>query len=189
MVYERGRPPMPSQPWFAHDPLVERPLVIEEFPLISNQARQQRASYLDARKSKAWAVAPGGTSTAQFGQTSEDEAVRRSLENCGLNAGVPCLIVAIDDMFVVPVPKTMKVTGFFSTRRDDIAPEMRDAVAQRLAATRGWSAVALGTSGHPGVATKAANEQDAVSEALADCAKRDRNCHVVAIGPFAVVPR
>jgi adenylate cyclase len=189
VIYERGRPPMPPQPWVTHDPLVERPFALGELPIVSEQSKQ-RSGYPEARKSKAWAIAPGGSSIAQYGQATQEEAVRRSLENCGLYAGVPCLVVAVDDMFVVPIPSTMKVSGFFSTKRDDIVPELRDAVAQRLgAATGGWSAVALGTSGHPGLATKTANEQDAITGALAECAKRDRNCHVIAIGPFAVEPK
>jgi adenylate cyclase len=35
---------------------------------------------------------------------------------------------------------------------------------------------------------KAANERDAVNDALDQCVKRDSNCHVVAIGPFSVGP-
>jgi len=52
----------------------------------------------------------------------------------------------------------------------------------------GWNAVAVGTSGRPGLALRASNEQDAVNAALNDCAKRDSNCHVIAIGPFEVGP-
>jgi adenylate cyclase len=33
-----------------------------------------------------------------------------------------------------------------------------------------------------------ASEQEAVAGALADCARHDRNCHVVAVGPFSVEP-
>ena len=32
----------------------------------------------------------------------------------------------------------------------------------------------------------AANEQDAIAGAMADCAKRDSACRVIGIGPFAV---
>jgi hypothetical protein len=35
---------------------------------------------------------------------------------------------------------------------------------------------------------KAANEQNAVNEALGNCVRRDDDCHVIAIGPFAVGP-
>ncbi len=50
------------------------------------------------------------------------------------------------------------------------------------------NAVAVGVAGRPGLALKAANEQDAVNEALGSCVKRDSDCHVIAIGPFAVGP-
>jgi adenylate cyclase len=35
---------------------------------------------------------------------------------------------------------------------------------------------------------KAASEQNAVNDALGNCVKRDSECHVIAIGPFAVGP-
>jgi adenylate cyclase len=48
--------------------------------------------------------------------------------------------------------------------------------------------VAVGAQGRPGLGLKASNEQNAVNDALADCAKRDSNCRVIAIGPFTVGP-
>lgn len=71
--------------------------------------------------------------------------------------------MVLDDVFVVPVPTTMKVTGFFRASGNSvIAPEARDDVARKLA--------------------------DAVNDALGECVKRDSDCHVVAIGPFSVGP-
>ena len=70
-----------------------------------------------------------------------------------------------------------------------IAPDARGDVARRLAnVSSGWNAVAVGAAGRPGLALKATNEQDAVNEALGNCVKRDSDCHVIAIGPFAVGP-
>jgi hypothetical protein len=67
--------------------------------------------------------------------------------------------------------------------------DARDDLARKLAdASSGWNAVAVGTSGRPGLALKAANEQNAVNEALGNCVKHDSDCHVIAIGPFAVGP-
>ncbi|MET3842096.1 class 3 adenylate cyclase [Bradyrhizobium sp. OAE829] len=60
---------------------------------------------------------------------------------------------------------------------------------RRLAdAASGWSAVAVGAARRPGLGLKQASEQAAVNEALSDCAKRDSDCRVVAIGPFTVGP-
>jgi adenylate cyclase len=100
------------------------------------------------------------------------------------------MIVAIDDTFVVPVPTTSRVTGFFrADKNTSIAADARDDVTRKLAdASSGWNAVAVGTSGRPGLALRAASEQGAVSEALGNCTRRDSDCHVIAIGPFAVGP-
>jgi adenylate cyclase len=112
------------------------------------------------------------------------------LKSCGVVAGVPCMVMVLDDVFVVPVPTTMKVTGFFRASGNSvIAPEARDDVARKLAdASYGWNAVAVGQAGRPGLALKAANERNAVNDALGECVKRDSDCHVVAIGPFSVGP-
>jgi adenylate cyclase len=100
------------------------------------------------------------------------------------------MIVAADDAFVVPVPTTLKAIGFFhADRHPSIATDARDDVARKLAdAPSGWNAVAVGTSGRPGLALKANTEQNAVNEALGNCVKHDSDCHVIAIGPFAVGP-
>jgi hypothetical protein len=116
--------------------------------------------------------------------------VRRTLETCGSLAGVPCLVVAVDEVFVVPVPTIMKPTGLFKAAdNSSIAADARTDVAHQLAeASSGWNAVAVGSSGRPGLALKASNEQDAVNGALSDCTRRDSNCRVIAIGPFEVGP-
>jgi adenylate cyclase len=66
---------------------------------------------------------------------------------------------------------------------------VREDVVRSLAqAANGWNAVAVGTQGRPGLGLKATSEQNAIDHALASCAKRDTNCHVIAIGPFTVGP-
>ena len=66
-----------------------------------------------------------------------DEAMRRTLESCGGIAGVPCMIVALNDNFVVPIPTSLKVTGFFKAAGNTtISADARDDVARRLARRR-----------------------------------------------------
>jgi hypothetical protein len=123
------------------------------------------------------------------GAPSPDESMRRALESCGAIAGAACMIVAVDDNFVVPIPSLFKVTGFFHAASNaSIAADARDDVVRRLADGMGWNAVAVGTTGRPGLGLKAADEQTAVNTALAECTKRDSDCHVIAIGPFTVGP-
>ena len=191
MVYPHGRPPMPPLPWIRHDPSTEKPFAAKDMPLVRDPARPgSRAITCRRTKTKAIAIGPGGQFFFDFGHEPSRKSARRILENCGAVVGVACMIVVVDDVFVVPVPTTMKVTGFFrAASNPSIAPDARDDVARKLAdASIGWNAVAVGVGGRPGSALKAANEQNAVNDALGNCVKRDSDCHVIAIGPFAVGP-
>jgi adenylate cyclase len=191
VVYPHGRPPMPPTPWVKHDQIIEKPFAAKDVPLARDSGKTRLESgYTTGRKTKAIALGPGGQFFFYTNQESAEEATRRTLEGCGAVAGVPCMIVALDDGFVVPVPTTLKATGFFrATGTSSIAPDSRQDVARRLTeASTGWNAVAVGASGRPGLALGASNEQDAVNDALGNCVKHDSDCHVIAIGPFSVGP-
>src|SRR5580704_7624319 len=188
IVYAGGRPPMPPTPWVRHDPATTRPLVANDIPLLRPAGKAAvEKTYLPGRAPKALALGPVGGFHFVSNQDSADEAVRRVLELCGNNAGVPCLVLAVNDDFVVPIPLTMKVVGFFQpASAAAIAPELRDDVTRRLANGSGWTAVATGAAGRVGAMVGAASEQDAIAGAMADCAKHDSACRVIGIGPFAV---
>jgi len=191
VVYPHGRPPLPPLPWFKRDPVTEKPFAPTAMPFMRDQGRTRLENvYMPGKKSKAISAGPGGVFIFYTDGASVSEVVRRSLETCGALASVPCMVVAIDDLFVVPVPTIMKPTGMFRAGENpSIASDARDDVARQLAeASTGWSAIAVGSSGRPGMAVKAASEQDAVNGALANCTQRDSNCHIIAIGPYTVGP-
>jgi adenylate cyclase len=191
VVYPHGRPPMPPQPWIRRDPSTERPFAVNEVPLIRDVGKAKlESTFPQSHKPRTLAIGPGGQFTFITNSETVEESARRSLESCAAAARVPCMIVAADDDFVVPVPTLMKVTGFFhAASNSSILFDAREDVARKLAeASNGWSAVAVGTQGRPGVGVKEASEQNALNEALANCAKRDTDCHVIAIGPFTVGP-
>jgi hypothetical protein len=192
VVYPHGRPPLPQWPWVRHDPSIERPFVAKDLPLIADNYKAQFANmFPQAKTSKSIAVASNGLFYYHAGAESTEDAARRSLESCGALAGVACMIVALDDVFVAPVPATSKATGFFDAATNSwIARDARNEVANKLAdASTGWNVVAVGAAGRPGLALKGNNEALAVSAALADCAKHDSDCHVISIGPFTVQPK
>jgi adenylate cyclase len=191
VIYPHGRPPMPSLPWIRRDPSVEKPFAAKDMPLVRDPGKARLESiYAPGKKSKSIALGPGGQFIFYIGGETTGESVRRTLESCGAIANVACMIVAIDDTFVAPLPTAFKVTGFFQAAgNSSIAADAREDVARKLAgASSGWNAVAIGASGHPGLALKAANERNAVSESLGNCARLDSNCHIIAIGPFSVEP-
>lgn len=190
VVYPHGSPPMPPQPWVRHDPMTERPFASKDFPMLRDQAKTRvETIYAPAAKSRSVALGPGGQYYMVLGASSVDETARRSLESCGAIAGSSCMIVAVDDNFVVPIPTLLKPNGFFHAATNaSIVADARNDVVRKLGEGMGWNAVAVGTAGRPGLGLKAADEQTAVNDALADCVKHDSDCHVIAIGPFTVGP-
>jgi adenylate cyclase len=191
VVYPHGRPPVPALPWIRRDSLIERPFATKDVPMLREAAKARlETAFAPARKSKSLAIGPAGQFYFNVGLETVQESVRRSLELCGAAVGVPCMLVAVDDVFVVPVPTLMRAIGFFHPAADSSIPaDARDDVVRRLAeAPTGWSAVAVGSAGRPGLGLKATNEQDAINGAIAECAKRDGSCRVIAIGPFTVAP-
>ena len=190
-VYAHGKPPLPPSPWIRHDPAIEKPFVSKEAPLVRDAAKtRMENNYVPAKRTKSIAIGPGGQFFFNFGHDTIEESARQNLEACGAAAGVPCMIVAVDDAFVVPIPTSVKVIGFFKPADNSaIASGERGDVARKFAdASSGWNVVAVGTAGRPGLGLNASSEQAAVNAALGDCARRDSDCHVIAIGPFAVGP-
>jgi TIR domain len=190
VVYKAGRPPMPPEPWVQDDPSVARPFVPDQAPIIPDGRRPDMQTYANARAPKALAISSAGSFAWRYGNASQDEAVRRALEICGAISHFACLLVAVDNSFVVPVPTTMKAIGFFHAATEPlITAELRPDVVRRLGnAARGWNVVAVGTSGKPNLALKGGAEQSAVDEALEKCRAVDRECRIIAIGPFRVAP-
>jgi adenylate cyclase len=168
-----------------------QPFAAKNVPLVRDAGKARLENvYAPARKNKAVAIGPGGALFFPIALDSVEEAVRRALESCGGIAGAPCIVVALNDDFVVPIPASFKVTGLFNvTGNSSISADARSDVMRRLAdAAGGWNAVATGTAGRPGLGLHAPTEQAAVNAALAECVRRDSNCQVIAIGPFTVGP-
>ncbi|MDD1522774.1 MULTISPECIES: adenylate/guanylate cyclase domain-containing protein [Bradyrhizobium] len=190
IVYTHGKPPMPPPPYVRHDAMIERPFASKDFPIVREPQKVRIENiFAPAAKSRSVALSPGGQYFMVLGASSADDAAKRSLESCGAIAGVACMVVAVDDNFVVPIPTLFRITGFFNAASNSsIVAEARGEVVRKLGDATGWNAVAVGTSGRAGLGLKAADEQTAVNSALADCAKRDSDCHVIAIGPFTVGP-
>ena len=190
IVYTHGKPPMPPPPYFRHDPMTERPFASKDFPMVRDPAKVRLENmFAPAQKSRAVALGPGAQYFMVLGTSSPEESSRRALESCGAIAGDACMIVAVDENFVVPIPTLLRANGFFHAASNaSILAEARADVVRRLGEAMGWNAVAVGTAGRPGLGLKAADEQTAVNTALADCAKHDSECHVIAIGPFTVGP-
>jgi hypothetical protein len=91
---------------------------------------------------------------------------------------------------VIPIPQSARPVAIARVETmNAIAPELRASLAADLrAATSGWNAVAVGTSGQIGTRLGAKSEREAVDGAVAECDRKDRACRVMVIGPFVVEP-
>ena len=187
VVTHRSSPTMPSTPWI-RNPSVERPFVAAEFPMSRPEWKDKAKPYRGWPRSKALVIAPTGFWYVTFAQSSPEEAMRRTLERCGYLLGLACMVLAVDDTFVIPVPTLAKAVGFYRPEAlFGVRPQTRTDVAWQLAnATEGWNAVAVGSLGQAGIKVGAASERGAVDGAMEDCAKHDRNCRIAVIGPFLV---
>jgi class 3 adenylate cyclase len=192
VIYAGGRPPLPPEPWVVRNALIERPFTGKDIPFLNDKARAVVAKWygISGLYAKALAVSPRGSVAYYRNQASPEEAMRRALEACASSGGIPCMVVAVNDSFVLPIATSMKIVGLFRAQDNPaLAPETRDNVARRIAnAPGGWSAVAAGSAGRPGLSLNADNEQAAIDGALAECSRQDRNCRIIAVGPFSVEP-
>jgi hypothetical protein len=189
VVTRRSRPPMPPDPWVVRNPAIERPFVAAQVPLAPQGSRDRLVKdYPGAARAKAVAISPSGNWWSSAANSSWEEAVRRTLERCGYVSSMACMVIAIDDSFVVPMPTLVKVVGFFRPEGlVGVTSGGRDEIVRRLAAApNAWNAVAVGTDGNVGLALNAGSERSAIDAALADCATRDRECRVIVLGPFLV---
>ena len=182
---------MPAQPWLVRNPAVERPFVAAQIPMLEESFKERIGKgYPRAARSKAFVLAPNRRWEFSGGHSGIDEAIRHSLERCGYVGASACMVVAVDDTFVVPIPILAKVVGIYRPDAlSGVRPDTRDEVARRLAgAPNSWNAVAVGAGGNVGIALSAASEQSAFDGAMKDCAQHDRTCRIAVLGPFLVEP-
>jgi hypothetical protein len=192
VVTPHGHPPMPAEPWVIRNRAVEQPFVAAQIPILDARAKERIANgYSSAARSKAFVMSAKKGWVFTNAESDPDEAVRRSLERCGYNGGVACMVVAVDDTFVIPIPSLAKAVGFYRPEGlVGVSPQSRDEVERRLSSAppNAWNAVAVGAGGNVGIALGADSEQTAFDRALADCAGRDRDCRIAVMGPFLVEP-
>ena len=69
VVYARGRPPLPPEPWLAHDSSIEVPFTADSVPLVNDAVRGNlQKNYMHGRKSKALALSENARLAAMKSQ-------------------------------------------------------------------------------------------------------------------------
>lgn len=181
-------PPMPLAPYLP----VARPAPAIPFDpslllFINETSRRTILEYGRRPAPKAVAIGRRSRVWATWEQESEADAIRRSLQACGYLSGRQCAVLAANDALVVRLPETHRILEAMTPEDIDVdGPRDRDAL-QRYLVADDWRALAGSTNRRFGVATSQPNESQAVSAALADCARAGGlHCTIRAIGPFLV---
>ena len=178
--------PMPL-PGDFHDESLGVPLRTVDMPLWNDSTRRTIDSVYvakDDHRALAMAGQNGETSfwSADLGATAEGS--RRLVEKCGHLHQVPCLLVSVDGMLTVRIPKSRRVTGLFMVTTE---PQMSAADRQRIDEVyrqKEWRALARGKSGGWYPVANALSEDAAVTDALSACSRSDSDCKLYAIGNF-----
>jgi hypothetical protein len=128
-------------------------------------------------------------STARYyGQYSSTrtEAVRLAVERCSYIYQRPCLILAVDGLLTIQIPKTRRVTRTLLPSTDAEIPDgERERIAQAYQGGE-WRALARGDAGSWHAVANAPSEEAAIEAVLKSCAQAEPRCRLYAIGNFRV---
>ena len=148
--------------------------------------RRQLEDYAKSAEHKALAVSKRGNALWRTATSSRADAVRTAVERCGDVYQVACLLVSVDGMMTVQIPKSRRVEGIFmiTTEADMTEPEKRQVGLVYQA--KEWRALARGKSRTWYPVADAPSESAAIEAALALCRKSESDCKLYAIGNFRV---
>ena len=172
-----------------HDESLGEPLRTVDMPLWNDDTRKTIDSVYvakDNHRGLAMAGQGGETSFWSADLTAGAEGSRRVVEKCGHLHQVPCLLVSVDGMLTVRIPKSRRVTGLFMVTTE---PQMSAADRQRIDEIyrqKEWRALARGKSGGWYPVANGPSEDAAAAAALSACSKSDSDCRLYAIGNFRV---
>jgi two-component system OmpR family response regulator len=177
--------PLPL-PFDIHDEPLEEAFDAAALPL--NMAGQ--IGYMNRADHRALALqgTPQGMGGfyAAFGTVLRPTAVRLAIEGCVDTYLSPCLLVSVDGLWTIRVPKSRRIAGVFMlTNEAAISGEDK----QRIGAIyrqSDWRAMARGKTGGWYPVAGAPSESAAIEQALERCAEHDSGCHVYAISNFRV---
>jgi DNA-binding response OmpR family regulator len=173
------------------DPLDIR-LNAGELPSAFQQGRAFIEEYLKLPDHRAFAIRamPATAGVLQrysgFNFSSRAEVARIMVERCGYFYQAPCLLLSVDGLLTVQIPKSRRIEDLFLLTTET---QMSEQDRQRIADVyrqHDWRALARGKSGSWYAVAQAPSEAAAVEAALKSCAQADSSCRLHAISNFRV---
>ena len=185
VIWSNEAMPLPAPQDLHLEPL-DAPLVPDELPTVPRDRQITiTKQHMKAPNHRVLSLTTGGAWTIA-GRDTRAEAVRLALERCGEYWQRPCLVISVDGMLTIRIPKSRRISRIFLPSTEaDIPSSERARIAQVYQGAE-WRAVARGRNGSWHVIAAAASEADAIEAALKSCTQADSDCRLYAIGNFRV---
>jgi len=190
VVWNDATLPLPLAADIRLDDLSSMPLMTVEAANRTWEAIWHRApppfvvQYIRGEPHRALAVALTSGYHARRG--SREEAIRLAIERCSDMARSPCLLLSVDGVWTVQVPKSFRVLGPFTLAGElDMSAAERSRIAA-IYAGKDWRALAKGSSGRWYAVAGHESEAAAVEAALKACGAEAAPCSLHAIGNWRV---
>jgi adenylate cyclase len=179
------RTPLPGPADLHVEPL-ELPLVPADLAGIAGvRSVSAFEAYLNEKNHKAIAISEAGYST-MGDRPSQEEAIRLAVERCSDFSQAACLLLSVDGLLTVRIPRTYKASRPYTVVGDAEMSEADKERIGRIYSGKDWRALAKGGSSHWYAISDAESEAAAVDRALEDCRKVDTDCTLRAVGNFRV---
>jgi DNA-binding winged helix-turn-helix (wHTH) protein len=185
VVWSKDWLPLAAVEDLRYEPL-DAPLVPDEIPTLPRDRREIIARvHMNARNYRALAIATGLHWT-MGGRGTRAEAIRLAIERCAENFQRPCLLLAVDGMLTMRIPKSRQVVRIFlPSVESEIHEKERERIG-RIYQGAEWRALARGKNGSWHAVAGEASEAAAIEAALRQCAQAETDCRLYAIGNFHV---
>ena len=185
VVWSKEAIPMPAPGEIRFEPL-EAPLVPDDIPTISRDRREEIArTHMRAPNHRALAFTAGAAWT-QGARGTRAEAARLALERCAEFEQRPCLLLSVDGLLTIRIPKSRQVIRIFLPSAEAEIPASDKERIGRIYQGPEWRALAKGKNGSWHAVAAAPSEAAAIESALKSCSQADTECRLYAIGNFRV---
>ena len=186
VVWSRDALPLPAMSDIRFDTL-DIPFVANEIPFLDRTLREcARENYMKRPNHRAMAVTRDGF-WATSKRLTRTEAVRLAVERCAERYQRPCVLLSIDGMLTMQIPRSRQVvTVFLPSIESELTGDDKERIS-KIYRGADWRALARGKNGSWHAVAAAPSEAAAVEGALKLCAQADEECRLFAIENFRVL--
>jgi hypothetical protein len=185
VVWSKEALPLAAPEDLRFEPL-EAPLVPGEIPTLNRDRRETIArNYMKGVNHRALAITTGG----HWGvgtRGTRAEAARQAIEGCAEHFQRPCLLLSVDGLLTMRIPKSRSIVRIFLPSVETDLPGHERKRIGRIYQGPEWRALARGKSGSWHAVAAAPSEAAAIESALESCSRADIECRLYAIGNFHV---